>query len=99
MKLSRSVIGRACVLALGCSAAALLAAAPARAAGDEMTQERLLNADKEQGNWITHHKDYSAHRFSTLDQINRETVKNLKVAFTDPARRCGRRRHLGAWRA
>ncbi len=82
MKLSRSVIGRACVLALGCSAAALLAAAPARAAGDEMTQERLLNADKEQGNWITHHKDYSAHRFSTLDQINRETVKNLKVAFT-----------------
>ena len=54
---------------------------PARA-DDSVTQDRLLNADKEEGNWIQHHKDYSAHRFSTLNQINRDTVKNLKVAWT-----------------
>jgi alcohol dehydrogenase (cytochrome c) len=51
-------------------------------AADEVTQERLLNADKEPGNWLLHHKDYSSLRYSTLDQINRNTVKNLKVAWT-----------------
>jgi alcohol dehydrogenase (cytochrome c) len=58
-----------------------MTAAPAMAA-DEVTPDRLLKADQEQGNWILHHKDYSAHRFSTLNQINRDTVKNLKVAWT-----------------
>jgi alcohol dehydrogenase (cytochrome c) len=51
-------------------------------AQDAVSQDRLLNADQESGNWLMHHKDYSAHRFSTLDQINRDTVKNLKVAWT-----------------
>ena len=41
-----------------------------------------MNADNEQQNWITHHKDYSAQRFSTLDQINAGNVKGLKVAWT-----------------
>lgn len=69
------------LLAASCALAALLAAAPARAA-DEVTPDRLLKADQEQGNWLLHHKDYAAHRFSTLNQINRDTVKNLKVAWT-----------------
>jgi alcohol dehydrogenase (cytochrome c) len=68
-------------LALACTALAGLAAVPAARAG-EVTQERLLNADQEQGNWLTHHKDYAAQRFSPLDQINRDTVKNLHVAWT-----------------
>jgi alcohol dehydrogenase (cytochrome c) len=68
-------------LALVCGVG--LAGSPARAA-DEVTQDRLLNADKEQGNWIQHHKDYTSHRFSTLKEINRDTVKNLKVAWTMP---------------
>jgi alcohol dehydrogenase (cytochrome c) len=51
-------------------------------AADEVTQDRLLNADKEPGNWILHHKNFSAHRFSSLNEINRDTVKNLKVAWT-----------------
>ena len=48
----------------------------------EMTTERLLNADKEVGNWITHHGDYAGHRFSPMKEINKDTVKNLKVAWT-----------------
>lgn len=48
----------------------------------EMTTERLLNADKEVGNWITHHGDYAGHRFSAMKEINKDTVKNLKVAWT-----------------
>jgi alcohol dehydrogenase (cytochrome c) len=53
---------------------------PARA--DDVTQQRLLNADKEPGNWLLHHKDFSAHRFSSLNEINAGNVKNLKVAWT-----------------
>ena len=47
-----------------------------------MTQERLLNADAEKGNWLHHHKNYSGHRFSALNEINAASVKGLKVAWT-----------------
>ena len=59
---------------------ATLAAGGAKAA--DVTYERLLNADSEPQNWLMVHKNYSAQRFSTLDQINRSNVGNLKVAFT-----------------
>ena len=64
---------------LGVCAVAL--ATPALAAS-ETTMERLLNADNEPQNWLTHHQDYAAHRFSRLDQINADNVKDLKVAWT-----------------
>ncbi len=51
-------------------------------AADEVTPDRLLNADSDPGNWLTHHRDYSAHRFSPLKQINKDNVKNLHVAWT-----------------
>ncbi|MBV9249911.1 MAG: PQQ-dependent dehydrogenase, methanol/ethanol family [Acetobacteraceae bacterium] len=63
------------------SAALGIGSLSARAA-DEVTPERLLNADNDAANWITHHKDYAGHRFSTLSEINRDNVKNLKVAWT-----------------
>src|SRR5215475_9940092 len=53
---------------------------PARAA--DVTNERLLNPQREPQNWILHHGNYQGHRFSTLKEINTDTVKNLKVAFT-----------------
>ncbi len=67
-------------LALACTALAGLLTSPARAA--DVTQDRLLNASKETGNWILHHGGYSAQRFSSLNQINAGNVKNLKVAWT-----------------
>jgi PQQ-dependent dehydrogenase (methanol/ethanol family) len=39
-----------------------------------------LEADD--GQWIRPAKDYASTRYSTLDQINRDTVKQLKVAWT-----------------
>jgi alcohol dehydrogenase (cytochrome c) len=56
-------------------------AVPALAAG-ETTADRLLNAAAEPGNWLTHHKDYAATRYSTLDEITKDNVKDLKVAWT-----------------
>jgi alcohol dehydrogenase (cytochrome c) len=48
----------------------------------DMTFERALNAGKEPQNWLLHHGNYQGYRFSTLDQINTDTVKHLHVAFT-----------------
>jgi alcohol dehydrogenase (cytochrome c) len=61
--------------------ASLVLAPPAKAA-DTVSAERLLNADNEKGNWIHHHKNYAGTRFSALNAINRDNVKNLKVAWT-----------------
>ena len=53
---------------------------PARAA--DMTNERALNPAREPQNWLLHHGNYQGHRFSQLKEINTDTVKNLKVAFS-----------------
>ena len=60
----------AAVILLGC-------AAPSRAA--ETTYARLLNPEPQ--NWLTHHHDYSAQRFSPLDTINRTNVKGMRLLF------------------
>ena len=77
----RSAIVRAGMLAVGFATATCMADRyPAYA--DDVTPERLLNADKEAGNWLHHHKNFSATRFSSLNEINGGNVKNLKVAWT-----------------
>lgn len=48
----------------------------------DVTHDRLVNSEREPQNWLNHHGNYEAHRFSGLDQINTGNVKNLKVAFT-----------------
>ena len=60
-------------------AGAALAAVPALAA--DVTPERLVNADKEPGNWLMNHRTYDAQRYSPLDKINKTTVRNLKFAY------------------
>jgi alcohol dehydrogenase (cytochrome c) len=57
----------------------MLAIAPAVAA--EVTADRLVNADKEPGNWLMNHRTYDAQRYSSLDQINKANVNNLKLAY------------------
>jgi len=70
------------VILLATAAATVSFAALPAYSADEMTQERLLNSEKETGNWLHHHKNYSATRFSSLKEINKDNVKNLKVAWT-----------------
>ncbi|MBP0111035.1 PQQ-dependent dehydrogenase, methanol/ethanol family [Bradyrhizobium vignae] len=67
------------VVGLGLMAGLLASTA---AASDETTQKRLLNATQETSNWLHHHRDYTAQRYSPLNQINRDTVKGLHVAWT-----------------
>ena len=59
-----------------------LAASHSRAA--EVTPvdgARILAADEEPGNWLTHGRTYSEQRFSPLDQINVDNVGELGLAW------------------
>ncbi len=47
----------------------------------QVTYQRLLQAEKEPGNWLTYSGAYSSHRYSSLDQINRENVNKLRVKW------------------
>jgi alcohol dehydrogenase (cytochrome c) len=50
----------------------------------DVTPERLINADREPQNWLMNHRTYDGQRFSPLSDINKENVKNLKLAFAVP---------------
>jgi alcohol dehydrogenase (cytochrome c) len=60
----------------------LAAASPGLAA--DVTPERLLNPDREPHNWLMVHRTYDGQRFSPLARINRDNVKNLKLAYAVP---------------
>src|SRR2546423_1831895 len=63
--------------------AALLCGAMALVSAQNLpvTYERLLKADQEPGNWLTYSNTYSSWRYSRLDQINTQNVKNLRVKW------------------
>ncbi len=42
-----------------------------------VSDDMLMNADKDPNNWLLYGKDYESTRYSTLRQINQDTVKNL----------------------
>src|SRR5712671_2290102 len=60
------------------------------ASAAEVTYQRLLNASAEPQNWLMRMGNYSNWNNSTLKEINRGNVANLKVKFMaslgDPAR-------------
>ena len=47
----------------------------------KINDQRINNAASEPGSWLAHGLDYKEQRFSPLTQINRNTVKNLGLAF------------------
>jgi alcohol dehydrogenase (cytochrome c) len=73
---------RPSTLAAATTSALLLATMLTPATAADMTFERGLNVQSEPQNWVLHHGNYQGHRFSALNEINTETAKNLKVAFT-----------------
>ena len=51
------------------------------AAQAPVTYERLLNADKEPGNWLMHSANYSGWHFSNLNQVDTRNVKSLRAKW------------------
>src|SRR5690606_33252825 len=60
-------------------AGAVAAAEAPRAAA--VDAERLINADSEPGQWMSHGRTYREERFSPLDQITTENVGELGLAW------------------
>src|SRR5215510_13466799 len=60
------------------AAAVMLAVAPAVAA--DVTPQRLANPEPQ--NWLMNHRTYDGQRFSPLARINRDNVKNLRLAYS-----------------
>lgn len=52
-----------------------------KALSQEVTFERLLNADKEADNWLMYYGRYNGWRYSPLQQINTTNAKRLVVQW------------------
>lgn len=46
-----------------------------------VNSERLINADREPGQWMSYSRSYDEQRFSPLSQVNTETVGQLGLAW------------------
>ena len=53
----------------------------ANASAQNVTYQRLLNADKEPQNWLTFSGSYLGRRYSTLDQITPANAQNLELKW------------------
>jgi len=71
------------VLALSAIAVSVLVMGSAFAA--EVDGNRIQNADKEPGNWMTYHGSYKSYHYSGLDQINTGNVSKMKEAWSHGA--------------
>ncbi len=47
----------------------------------QVPYERIVNADKEPGNWLTYSRNYQGHRYSPLAEITTANVSGLKVKW------------------
>src|SRR5262245_5990698 len=65
----------------GASAAAIAASAFAAEYKMTVNRDRLINAQNEPQNWLMMNGDYGSMRYSKLTQINRDTVKNLRMVW------------------
>jgi quinohemoprotein ethanol dehydrogenase len=68
------------------SASAQTEESPAEAAATpaphaQVDAARLVGADKEPGNWMTYGRTYSEQRFSPLNKVNADNVKDLGLAW------------------
>ncbi|QDX80189.1 PQQ-dependent dehydrogenase, methanol/ethanol family [Denitratisoma sp. DHT3] len=60
----------------------LMAAGPTAPRAAAVDGARLVAADREPGNWMSHGRTYSEQRFSPLEQINDRNVSRLGLAWS-----------------
>jgi len=57
--------------------------------GAQVSYERIRQAESEPGNWLTYSGNYSAQRYSRLNQINSTNVRRLQPLWVYQARETG----------
>src|SRR5687767_5185341 len=73
------------MLALACAGCQQKPAEPTESPPPKPAQvdvTRIINADQDPGNWVSHGRTYSEQRFSPLHKINAENVKQLGLAWS-----------------
>ena len=48
----------------------------------QINSKRIINADKEPHNWLSHGRDYNEQRYSPLNQINKQTIGKLELEWS-----------------
>jgi glucose dehydrogenase len=81
MRPQEGVMASALILGLGFSVGSVMAQPPPNGASAKLDDARLLNAAKDPANWPTIGGTRAETRFSPLDKINVDTVKDLKLAW------------------
>src|SRR5215831_11486154 len=56
--------------------------AVAGASWAQISPERIVNADREPGNWLTYSRTFSGHRFTPLKEITAANASRLRAAWT-----------------
>ncbi|HUG80881.1 MAG TPA: PQQ-dependent dehydrogenase, methanol/ethanol family [Bryobacterales bacterium] len=59
----------------------ILAALAAALLSGQVTFERIVNAEKEPGNWLTYSRTYRSNHYSPLDQIKKTNVGELELKW------------------
>jgi alcohol dehydrogenase (cytochrome c) len=80
LHLKRAAVSLAAIAAFGASgvvSAQGLDSAESKLFPNYVTDDMLLNADKDAQNWLLYGRDYQTTRYSPLTQVNRENVKKL----------------------
>lgn len=54
---------------------------PSPSAAQNVSYDRIVHADSEPQSWLTYGGNYASQRYSRLNQINKENVSKLKVAW------------------
>jgi quinohemoprotein ethanol dehydrogenase len=70
-----------CLALAGCDTRGPTVSQPAAVQPAAVDAARLIAADSEPGQWLSHGRTYGEQRFSPLQQINRETVGRLGLAW------------------
>jgi alcohol dehydrogenase (cytochrome c) len=65
---------------------AYMASLNGRSLGPQVSFDRIINANKEPQNWLTHGGTLQAQRYSLLDQITPANVKDLELKWAFPVR-------------
>lgn len=79
--LKRAAVVSALAVASSGAWATGLEEAEARLFANYVTDDMLLNADKDASNWLLYGRDYQTTRYSPLAQVNQSNIKQLKPVW------------------
>ncbi len=82
--IDRTLAWLSCLILLAGCEPAIVPGSPEhiRTITQAVDDNRLVGADEQVGNWLTHGRNYAEDRFSPLDEISVETVDRLGLVWT-----------------